>query len=143
VKKKISIPKLLIAVFILMAYCNVLITQFHCNFSLLLDVSEHIHHNDESDDESHADHHHDDSEKHNDPKDDKCCNDKTSAFFTSQTHAPITSFEFKNTLFTKLISYSNTILFNTLPYNAKEYFSCKYPPPKIRDMQIFTHLFLI
>jgi hypothetical protein len=143
VKKKSNIPKLLTAIFLFLAYSNVLITQLHCNFSVLLQVSEQPHYHHDKDVHSHEEHDHRDSEKNSDPKGEKCCNEKTSAFFASQINSTNTSVEFNNTFFTGFTGYTNTIVRTALPFNLKEYFSYQFPPPKIPDIQIFTHLFRI
>ena len=144
-KRKKNISKLLIGGFFLALYCNVLFTQLLCNYShLLSELFEQTHtHKD--------DHHHDHDEKtpltehsHNDSKkDDNCCNDKTAAFFASQTNPTTISFDFKNTFYTEFVTFSNNIFINTPSVNQKGYFSYESAPPKIPDIRVFIHSFLI
>lgn len=138
--KKTSISKLLIAVLFLTAYFNVPVTQITCNLSHLLEATEqhdHHHNNDV------ADHNHSDSHEHNDSKDDNCCNDKTAAFFASQTNPVNPTFEFKNTFFAKIIFSTNCIINFPLRLNSTDYFTYRAPPPKIPDIRIFIQSFQI
>ena len=136
---KLFILKSFISFFFLTVYCNVLILQFHCNISHLLKAREQ-HDNGEA---PHAEHSHKDSQKHNDSKDDNCCNDKTAAFFASQTNPVDNSFEFKNTFFAGFTIFLNVIVSAPLPFDSKGYFSYESPPPKIPDIRVFTHSFLV
>ena len=137
--KKTSISKLLVVLLFLAAYCNVLVTQLTCNFSHLAEATEqHDHHGNDV-----AKHSHGTSHKHNDSKDDHCCNDNTAGFFAAQTNPVNTSFEFKNTFFAAFISFSNPIANAPLLFSSKGYLSYQSPPPKIPDIRVFTHSFLI
>ena len=139
------------AVIFMTAYCNVLYTQLSCNLTYLPEsIEQHDHHHDK--DVAEHDHHHDkdvaehdhsDSHKHKDSKDDNCCNDKTDVFFASQINSVSTSFEFKNTFFAKVIISTNAIVNFPILFDSKDYFSFRAPPPKIPDIRVFLHSFLI
>lgn len=131
---------MLIGIFFLSAYGNVLFTQIICNY---LTISEKSHaHMDE------ISHHSDNDEMpiakhgHNDSKDDNCCNEKTSAFFSSQTNSVNSSLDIKNP-FNKF-SFTNTIShYYIANVTFLSFTSSKSPPPKLPDIRIFTHSFLI
>jgi hypothetical protein len=151
VKRKKNISKLLIVGFFLAIYCNVLFTQLLCNYAHLLDTSQVEHKHSQGHDHHHGnadiptvEHTDKGNHEHNESKDDNCCNDKTAAFFASQSNPANTSFELKSLYFTALIFVSNLIETNLLSItNSKGYFSYESPPPKIPDIRVFIHSFLI
>lgn len=138
-----SISKLLIGLFFIAVYCNVLFTQILCSYSQLSEFAEteHHHHDELRQPSKHG---HENSHKHNNSKDDDCCKDETSSFFASQINSSNISFDFKNTFFTSIIGIANNIFINNLPsINPKGYFAYKLPPPKIPDIRIYIHSFTI
>ncbi len=150
-KKNKNISKLYVGVFLIAIYCNVLLTQLFCNYSHLINLAgterEHPH-------QGHDHHHGNDAvlpiehsnKNHNDSREDNnCCNDKTSSFFVSQTCPINLSFDFKNTFFKELVSFSNIIYVNNnfSSIDSTYCFPFESPPPKIPDIRVFTHSFLI
>lgn len=104
----------------------------------------HDHHH--GNEETPAHHHDDESGNHPDEtnkKDDNCCNDKTSAFFESQGNPVISSFDFKNTSYSELVFINVLFISNQSAFNAKGYVSYSLPPPKIPDIRVFIHSFII
>lgn len=148
--KKKSISKLFIGAFFLAIYCNVMFTQLFCNYSHLIDLAGTEHEHPQGHDHPHSDvamlvsqHNQDDSHKYEISKEDNCCNDNTSEFFASQTNPTTASFEFKNTFFTEFISFSNNVFTSIKPLITFEGYFSELPPPKIPDIRIFIHSFLI
>ena len=118
--------------------------QVQCNFSHLSEFfehqnsSEHHHHDDVDSPLAEHSHSHDDSEKGG------CCNDKTSAFFSSITTPSSFGVDFKNP-FTSIFftSVPSVYHFCDSQPNSTVYFSSKAPPPKISDIRVFIHSFTI
>ena len=140
--KKISISRLLIGAFFIAIYGNVLFTQLLCAYPHLSKLTEKTkHHHDEA--TPLTKHSHQDSHAHNNPKDDDCCEDKTSDFFLSQTNSVNSTYQFNQPFLTAFVHFSNNIFANTITLDSKEYFSYEWPPPKIPDIRVFLHSFLI
>jgi hypothetical protein len=148
VNKKNYISSFLIGLFFLTIYVNVLFTQVKCNFSHLSEFFEHQntlehHHHDDNDDNDVlplAEHSH----SHNDSKDGGCCNDKTSAFFSSITTPSSFVVDFKNPITSNFFTLIPAVYhFCDSQPNSTVYFSSKAPPPKISDIRVFIHSFTI
>lgn len=146
--RKKYISKLLIGVFLIAVYFNTLFTQFFCDYSYLIDLAETEHEHPMGHDHHHGDNtvppvEHNDKGNHNESKDGNCCNDKTVAFFTFQTNSATTFFQLKDTFFKTVINFSNTTLVNTSSVRLDRYFYNKLLPPRIPDIRVFLHSFLI
>ena len=129
----------IIATFFLVAYSNVFAKQVACNWSSLFEqnTTKQNHNDDDCEDKTPAKHH-----QHNE-NEAPCCNDKTTAFFASQGNHIISSFDFKNTTVTENVFFNTIFVCNPKIVNSKNYTTYSLPPPKIPDIRIFIHSFLI
>ena len=132
--------KLLIGIFFLFTYGNVLFTQIICNY-LAISEKSHIHQDGLS-------HHVSNDEtlivkhSHKDSNDDNCCNEKTSAFFASQSNLVNSSLDIKNPFVG--FSFTHTITsYNFASCTLISFTSSKSPPPKLPDIRVFIQSFLI
>lgn len=142
-----GISKSILAALFLVAYLNVFFTQVSCGFSHFYeDINFSQNHSEEREHHEHGkmlSHHHDESNHDHDGKEKSCCNDKTSAFFACQFNYQIVKTEIK-----PFISETSAIPFQLVHHfeNLKKdevIISCKSPPPKISDIRIFIHSFII
>jgi hypothetical protein len=154
VRRKKNISNLLVGVFLVAVYCHVLFIQVICSFPHIVNLAGAEQDRTQKHDQHHGteaipaietynqDNHHNNESN----KDDNCCNDETAAFFASQTTPTNISFDYKNTCFTGFIGFSNSIFIKSnlsVNNDLEGYFFCKSPPPKIPDIRVFTHSFLI
>ena len=152
-KNRFQIKSFTTAAFFLAAYLNVFATQASCNLPHFFeDLNKsysdqghsHNHHHDNKETTSH--HNDEDTNHHNEKgaeKDDNCCNDKTSAFFANQGNHVISSVDFKNTSVTEYIFVKTIFVCNSEVFDSENFISYSLPPPKIPDIRIFIHSFII
>ena len=143
-----AISKLFLAGLFIVVYLNVLFTQFSCGLSHFYEeIGCAQNHNEEQENHEHEElsSHHDADEPHHDHEgtENNCCNDKTSAFFAFQINYQIAKTEIK-----PIISETIIPTFHLIPHfeNLKQeevIISDKSPPPKISDIKVFLHCFLI
>ena len=150
--KKQHILNTLIVSLFLVAFINVYVTDYLCNYAHLIDLTGqehthilgHDHHHGKASVPS-KEHKHKDKHEHDKNSTDNCCNDLTTSFYSSLTN-PI-SF---NIDFTKInIGTSFSILDSSVLHYSTSNTSggltihqCR-PPPKITDTRIFIQSFLI
>lgn len=151
-KKRFQIKSFITATFFLVAYMNVFATQASCNLPHFFEeINKSASHQNNSNSHHHdnktSSHHHDeDSSHHNEKgakKNNNCCNDETAAFFANQGNHAVSSVDFKNTSVTEYIFVKTIFVCNSEVFDSKNFISYSLPPPKIPDIRIFIHSFII
>lgn len=140
--------KSILAALFLVAYLNVFFTQVSCGFSHFYEeIGFAQNHNEEQEHHEHeefsAQHHDNESNHQNDGKENNCCNDKTSAFFASQINYQIAKTEIKPFISELTMNAFHFVQHYESSQKGEVIISDKSPPPKISDIRVFLHSFII
>lgn len=158
-KRKKEIYHRLIALFFLAAFVGAIGKNISCDVEHLPIFShteeEHSHgHGHSPDEHHHHSHEHTSPEKqhdHNDHEHDNekgkddgnCCKDLAKTLFSGLSKPVTTKYNFQKDYAALTFVYYELIPVAVVSYKAADYYSWKAPPPKIPDIRVLIHSFII
>lgn len=160
-KKGTRIVNGIIGIALIGAIFTIYITEYYCNVRHeLADTSEKYSHEhsqkhqdieslgDENHDHEAVEHHHDSDKtgKHSHSgksKDGNCCKTVTSSFYSALNKPVNVKYSFTKTLSAVYTPFQNVLFNNWIEPSPSDLFCYKSPPPKIPDIRVFIHSFII
>ena len=154
-----EIARRIIALFFLAAFVSAIGKNISCDIGHLSIFSEHAeehdhghthsngqhHHHSHDHDSSQASHNHDRHEHDSKQAEDDggCCKNLAKTMYSGLTKPVNTKFHFQNAFAAPPAMYYESLSDVAVSYKAADYYSWKAPPPKIPDIRVFIHSFII
>jgi hypothetical protein len=151
VKFKGNTYRTIVSLLFLAAFVNALAKNIVCDWEHLpiftVETEGHTH--------DHGDHHHhehgatvpphnhDDHSHNSEKKKDGCCEKLATSLYSSLVKPVQVKFDFTKSFDLATLQLSDLTTTSVVCYKAADYFSWKAPPPKIPDIRVFIHSFII